>query len=1150
MNQDWILHDSHDSSYREPFGAVPANTEITLRLKLLSHDDADRVLLKYRWEGHYEKVLDLSKTQDNGGEKVYECSLTVPGEPGLIWYYFEVTRWGRTYYYGNLQGLGGRGGISDETPRAYQITVYKAGTKVPDWFKDGVMYQIFVDRFCNGTEDGSILNPKPNCLIHSSWNDEPLYLHDRKTGGIARWNFFGGNLLGVRKKLAYLKSLGINVIYLNPIFESPSNHKYDTADYHKIDSMFGDEQLFRDICTEAREQGIAIILDGVFSHTGSDSIYFNKYDKYDSLGAFQSRESPFYRWYMFKDWPSSYDSWWGIDTLPNVNELEPSYQEFIITSEDSVVKHWMGAGIAGWRLDVVDEIPGDFLKKFRKTLKEQDPEAILIGEVWEDASHKESYGYRREYLLGDELDSVMNYPFRNILLDFMTGRRDAGAANLAMRSLCENYPAEHFYSAMNLIGSHDVPRALSILKGAISECLTPQFRDELAVRQLRLLALWQMTFPGVPCVYYGDEAQMEGWEDPQNRRTYPWGKENKSLVDWYREIIALRNHYDVLRTGQWIPLEVNEDVIAYLRSIAGGKDIFGQERMDNLAVVLINRSTEKQQAVSIDIRNWLLGGAKGNQDVQDSGGSQGGSRSIPEVFVDALRNYEEVRLIDGILNVTLEPLEGRVLLKERWGSHAGVKRESGVLLHPTSLPSNYGIGDMGKSAYEFVDYLAQGGQKLWQILPLNPPGYGGSPYACYSAFAGNTMLIDPEALAAEGLLSAEDLVPAEVFDADRVDFDKSEAFKEQLLRKAFGNFKNLTVNMEYEGFKKEHEAWLEDYALYMALKGHFGGRAWTEWDRELKAREAETMFYYKGLLEEEAEYQRFMQFIFFSQWHKLKEYANSKGIRIVGDLPIFVAHDSSDVWTNPQLFDLDEEGNPLHIAGVPPDYFSETGQRWGNPLYKWEVMEQDDYKWWRNRFLTIYEMVHIVRVDHFRGFEGYWEVPASEETAVNGRWVKGPGEKFFMTIRKYLGDIPIIAEDLGFITEEVRELKQKLNFPGMRIMQFEMAAWDRQYKLPLSQKCNIVYTGSHDNDTILGWYRANGQEGEPEEVCWRFIEMAYKSDADTVIIPLQDILCLGTEAKMNVPGTVEGNWQWRYRDGVLTPERAGKLASLVEKYRR
>lgn len=494
-------------------------------------------------------------------------------------------------------------------------------------------------------------------------------------------------------------------------------------------------------------------------------------------------------------------------------------------------------------------------------------------------------------------------------------------------------------------------------------------------------------------------------------------------------------------------------------------------------------------------------------------------------------------------------------------------RASGILLHPTSLPSNYGIGDMGPEAYEFIDFLKGSQQSLWQVLPLNPPGYGESPFQCFSAFAGNPLLISPEGLVAEGLLSRDDLAKSPAFDQTKVEFERVREYKGGLLKKAFSSFKGRKSGRDYQKFIASNP-WLEDYALFMALRDYFGGLPWNRWEKPIVLREVRARQYYKNLLAEAIEYHFFVQYVFFTQWLALKGYANEQGVKIIGDLPIFVSYDSSDAWSSPHLFELDEKGSPLKVAGVPPDYFSETGQLWGNPLYKWGEMEKDNFQWWLDRFSSLLKMVDIIRIDHFRGFEAYWEIEAGEETAINGRWVKAPGAKLFTTVQKHLGKIPVIAEDLGLITPEVKELKDQFQFPGMKVLHFHLNSGEKEEMLPHNYEENsVVYTGTHDNDTTLGWYKKLLLENPGEiafldeylgldggisgkDICWRMIHVAFQSKANMVIIPMQDVLCLDTDARMNYPGTVGGNWDWRYTPGSLTSELQEKLAHLATRHNR
>jgi 4-alpha-glucanotransferase len=503
-------------------------------------------------------------------------------------------------------------------------------------------------------------------------------------------------------------------------------------------------------------------------------------------------------------------------------------------------------------------------------------------------------------------------------------------------------------------------------------------------------------------------------------------------------------------------------------------------------------------------------------------------------------------------------------------------RASGILLHPTSLPGPFGIGDLGSEAYRFVRFLKKSGQQLWQMLPLAPTGYGNSPYQTYSAFAGSPLLLSLEQLREEGLLSASDLQDIPAFPPGRVDYDAVKNFKWPLLWKAFGNFRSAAPGErrdELEAFTQRHAAWLGDYAIFMALKEEHGGAGWSQWERNIALRQPEAMAGWKRTLEQRLQFHIFLQYEFFRQWNSLKANCRRQGIRLFGDIPIFVAHDSADVWAHPELFYLDETGNPTVVAGVPPDYFSETGQLWGNPLYRWDVMAASGYAWWIQRLQATRELVDIIRLDHFRGFEAYWEVPAGDPTAVNGRWVKGPGSAFFEALHHALGDLPIVVEDLGLITAEVRALQECLGLPGMRVLQFAFGGDPRtneHYPHNYSRDC-VVYTGTHDNNTSFGWFReieapesaVSQQQMRAErtmalkymgsdgaQIHWDLIRLALASVADMAVIPLQDVLGLGSKARMNRPGTAQGNWEWRYAAEMLTGELAHRLHQLTEMYGR
>lgn len=610
MFDNLIFYNSQDVFFKNPFGAVACDKSINIKLSISKKIAPERVLLRLWHDKGREEIIQMKFQQDSDENSIYEVEFNTPQTPGLIWYYFIIDHKEGTIYYGNnTKKTGGIGTVNNCLPDSYQLTVFKPDYSTPLWFSESIMYQIFTDRFFNGMEDGEPLNPRDGILLRKDWNDIPEYIRN-SSGGVSKYDFFGGNLLGITEKLQYLKSLNVGVIYLNPIFESPSNHKYDTSDYKTIDRMFGDTEAFRNLCTEAEKLGIKIILDGVFSHTGSDSIYFNSSGNYPVIGAYQSVESPYYSWYRFKNHPDDYESWWGIGTLPNVNELNESYEDFIIFNGDSVIKRWMKLGAKGWRLDVADELPDEFIKHIRSEMKGEDSESVLIGEVWEDASNKTSYGVRRGYLLGEELDSVMNYPFRDIMLDFILGGQSSSDTEDRLMKLYENYPKNSFYSSMNLIGSHDVPRILTLLGEAPDEnqmsmedrksFRLAEDKKTMAIKRLKILSLVQMTFPGVPCIYYGDEVGLEGFSDPLNRSTYPWDKENMDLLNWYRKITALRSDYDVLKTGNWNPQSPHEDVFGYTRDIES-RDVFGREMKSNRVVVLVNRSLNTSYSIDLYI---------------------------------------------------------------------------------------------------------------------------------------------------------------------------------------------------------------------------------------------------------------------------------------------------------------------------------------------------------------------------------------------------------------------------------------------------------------------------------------------------------------------------------------------------------------------
>ncbi|KAF0218054.1 MAG: hypothetical protein FD174_3074 [Geobacteraceae bacterium] len=489
------------------------------------------------------------------------------------------------------------------------------------------------------------------------------------------------------------------------------------------------------------------------------------------------------------------------------------------------------------------------------------------------------------------------------------------------------------------------------------------------------------------------------------------------------------------------------------------------------------------------------------------------------------------------------------------------RRKSGVLLHPTSLPGEGGIGSLGSEACRFVDFLHSAGQSLWQVLPLGPAAYGNSPYSCYSAFAGNPLIIDLPTLVEEGDVAAFDLQSG--FTNDRVDYQKVETYKMGVLRRAAANFFGGADEGRNSDFRQFCDAagWLHDFALFMALKDAHHGKSWCDWPEEIARRRPDALEEYSQKLGVTIGEVKYMQWQFFRQWRGVKGYANGKGIEVVGDIPIFVAFDSADVWGNPHLFHLDERGRATVVSGVPPDYFSKTGQLWGNPLYNWETVAYHGFGWWVERMRSALLLYDIVRVDHFRGFEAYWEVPAMEKTAVNGRWVKGPGEALFHALLDALGPLPIIAEDLGVITPDVEALRDRFGFPGMKILQFAFGSGPDNPYLPHNHvRDSVVYTGTHDNDTTMGWFaKLPAKEKKSifayldtdgRDISWDLIRASLASVGDTAIIPLQDILALDSSGRMNIPGTAMGNWSWRFKADDLGAKCAKRLRELTDIYGR
>ena len=582
-----LFHDSQSPLCRMPMGAIPCGQEAVFRFR---GDSAVRAVTLRFYDGT-EKWFPMEREKGCW----FHASVRMPKTPILCWYDFRAEdRDGNLIGYGCPQdGLGGEGLVSDK-PRAWQITVYDEAYQTPEWLRSGVMYQIFPDRF---RASGEAHPRREECYYHEAWDEAPILMPEGGDDNCAR-DFFGGDLRGIQEKLPYLKELGVTVLYLNPVFQARSNHRYDTADYSRIDPLLGDNEDFSALCRAAKQAGIRIMLDGVFSHTGEDSIYFNRYGRFPSVGACQSTQSPYYSWYRFNRYPDEYRCWWGFHTLPEIDKSSESYRDFMFR-EGGIVRGWIGRGSSGWRLDVADELSMSFLRELRQAVKTQDPDAVVLGEVWEDASHKVAYGEMRCYCQGDTLDSVMNYPLREAALDFFTGKADAFALRRLILSQQENYPAPFYYSLMNLTGSHDRARAINTLCGVTWEELPPAQRrgkrmgpaetkkgEARYVEMIRLLC----ALPGIPCVYYGDEQGLQGAPDPFCRGTFPWTGGNDELRKKIQALLWQRRQSRALQTGTLRVEAKDADTLVITREIRDGQDVFGDAAKDERVTVEIRRN--------------------------------------------------------------------------------------------------------------------------------------------------------------------------------------------------------------------------------------------------------------------------------------------------------------------------------------------------------------------------------------------------------------------------------------------------------------------------------------------------------------------------------------------------------------------------------
>ena len=1102
-----IYHDSRDRKYREPFGAVRTGGTITLSID--AGDDIREAFLQVKTgdAGDYRQIP--MNRESSGG---FTVCVKAPAVPCLLWYRFRLVSESdggisTLYYCNNSDALGGEGQVIGSSGELipYQITVYEP-SEVPSWYKDGIVYQIFPDRFARDDDWESrceeavkYVNERRTGVkrvIQKDWDKPAYYVRDSQNR-VIEWPVYGGSLKGIESKLDHLRSLGVTAIYLNPVFKATSTHRYDTGDYMEIDPALGTKEDFISLAEEARKKGIRLILDGVFSHTGADSIYFDRYGSFGN-GAYLNGDSPYRSWYKFdKSEACGYKSWWGVDDLPEVNEEDPGYKEYIL-GKDGVVRSWLRLGASGWRLDVADELPDPFIRSAKKAIRKEKEDGLLIGEVWEDASNKISYGERRKYFAGDELDGAMNYPLRTALLDYVNYTVSAGRAGDLLMSLAENYPPENLYGALNLIGSHDRERILTMMAAD---------RDrESAVSKVKMLAALEYTLPGVPCIYYGDEAGLTGGADPENRSCYPWGKEDQGLLFHYRMLGLIYDEHPSLRSGGFTMLSgrkdcggISDDVLAFVRTDG--------ERI----LVLSNRSY-------------------GPSDIDLSG--------IPEAecgYAIDLLTSKEIKPDGGSLGkIHMDPLSVKIIcMKDTAPEKEDLGRSAGVICHLSSL----GMHSLGKPAREFVDFLASVGFGVWQVLPLNPPGLGDSPYDSASAFAGDVRFLN------------EDEIPD---------------------------------GGDYDAFCEDNAWWLKGYVAYTLIRKMQGGKPWYEWPDELRMADPDAAFAMvyseaegPGGAGMKAEADRLMrdQYLFCRQWKDLKEYANSRGVRIMGDIPMYMAADSADVWANKEVFLLDENGRLKVHAGVPPDYFSKDGQDWGNPLYDWEKMREEGYDWWMKRLRQCAERYDILRIDHFRGLSEYYAIPEGEKP-VKGRWQHSAGLDFILKAKKMLKDegfgMKLIAEDLGFLDPGVYDLLKLSGLPGMDIWQFtagEMMSMD-----PGTAKGRAFYTGTHDNETLLGFVSQHAEDilghalpedddaqQSPEDLseikaaAEDIIEKIYESPACLAMLQLQDVFMLGDEARMNVPGVAEGNWSWKIPGESVekafpdAAERAEWFRKLAEK---
>ena len=1093
-----LIHHSRRSEYRVPFGAVVAGTTVHLTLRV---EDASAEFLTGEvrtWvDDRGEELVPMHLGPDN----TLVADLPCPS-PCILWYSFLVTCTdGSQVRVGAREGATGGEAVTytdrEDVP-SFQITVYRHRQTRPAWYENGIVYQIFPDRYrrdeawlerARPVVDAPRKGPGKHLVM--DWDKPPVYdRNDDKS--IRSWDFYGGSLEGIREDLPRLHAMGVTAIYLNPIFEAQSNHRYDTGDYLHIDPMLGTEEDFRRLAASARELGISLILDGVFNHTGDDSLYFNRFGNYPGTGAWQSEDSPWRDAYCWNE-DGTYSSWWGIENMPDLNEKSERVRELLL-GDHGVVRTWLRAGARGWRLDVADELSDEFIADIKAAVLEECPDGLLLGEVWEDASNKLAYGKLRSYLLGDELDSAMNYPLRDAILGFLVYGESAYQCAERIETLRENYPPEALACCLNLLGSHDKPRIASVLGGGPDESTLPEeergkFRlDEhsmgLAKGRFWLATLMQMTLPGVPSIYYGDEYALEGLSDPGNRRTLPTPDQvhDRDMLTMVRNTAMLRRALPFLVNGTLESYACNEDVLCYRRRGSDGQ----------AASILINHSLSNTRSVRVPIDG--------------------------DFGVDVISGADLERGADGCAEVRLWPLGSAAIYSSRSERlQKPLARGAGVVAHITSIPNAGRAGTLGAPARRFIDHLATMGIRYWQVLPVNPCDSFGSPYAGPSAFAGNMDLLEE--------------TPAE-------------------LKRTFERFKATGgFNSEaFFDFALENESWLDPYCAFMAVKDAMNGTSRHSWPAELRR-------YHVGIFadarfSDRARFHAFVQYRFETEWAEMLAYAHAHGIELIGDIPMYVSDDSADAWSEPEMFSLGKDGIPYEIAGVPPDRFSATGQVWGNPTYRWDAMRQDGYVWWLARLRRSLKLYDRVRLDHFLGFHNYFAIPAGG-TGADGTWMPGPGIELFEKAYEQLGPLPLIAEDLGLLTPGVRALLASCGFPGMDVLEF--ADYDvRQQICPHKEK--VLYTSTHDTSTLIGFcqrsFCSDADEQGAAYLADEIMRHALESRADVVMMQLQDLLRLGDEARMNVPGVAEGNWSWQASEDLICEYERKIAGVLAETHRR